>query len=196
MSFSAWKPSHDLDRLQILMDVSGTGTSGYQAADWLREHKQTDLGMSDHRRMLATMSFADDKSSGERLLDALWAWRKAANDFDPPAPIHLPSPNEIELESIQLPRDAFFGAVEVVPAEKASGQHRRRADHAVSARHPGGGPRRAAQRRGDRLPSLRPGCGDERARRRRHVPRRPSGWSRVPDTPGFASRGSGNITDG
>ena len=114
--------SHDLDRLQILMDVSGTGTSGYQAADWLREHKQTDLGMSDHRRLLATMSFADDKASGERLLDALWAWRKAANDFDPPAPIRLPSPNEIELESIQLPRDAFFGQVEVVPAEKASGR--------------------------------------------------------------------------
>ena len=77
--------------------------------------------MSDHRRLLATMSFADDKASAERLLDALWAWRKAANDFDPPPPIRLPSPNEIELESIQLPRDAFFGQVEAVPAEKASG---------------------------------------------------------------------------
>jgi lysine decarboxylase len=114
--------SHDLDRLQILMDLSATGTSGYQAADWLREHKQVDLGMSDHRRLLATMSFADDKASGERLLDALWAWRKAANDFDSPPPIRLPSPSEIELESVQLPRDAFFGEVEEVPAAKASGR--------------------------------------------------------------------------
>jgi len=114
--------SHDLDRLQILMDLSGTGTSGYQAADWLRKHKQVDLGMSDHRRLLATMSFADDKATGERLLDALWAWRKAANDFEPPPPIRLPSPKEIELESIQLPREAFFGDVEAVPAEKASGR--------------------------------------------------------------------------
>ena len=32
--------SHDLDRLQVLMDVSATGTSGYQAADWLRENCQ------------------------------------------------------------------------------------------------------------------------------------------------------------
>ena len=78
--------------------------------------------MSDHRRMLATLSFADDKATAERLLDALWAWRKAANDFDPPAPIRLPSPDEIELESVQLPRDAFFGHVEAVPAEKASGR--------------------------------------------------------------------------
>jgi arginine decarboxylase len=114
--------SHDLDRLQILMDLSATGTSGYQAADWLREHKQIDLGMGDHRRLLATMSFADDKATGERLLDALWAWRKAANDFESPPQIHLPSPSEIELESIQLPREAFFGDVEAVPAEKASGR--------------------------------------------------------------------------
>jgi arginine decarboxylase len=56
---------HDLDRLQILMDLSATGTSGYQAADWLREHKHVDLGMSDHRRLLATMSFAEDKATGE-----------------------------------------------------------------------------------------------------------------------------------
>ena len=113
--------SHDLDRLQILMDVSGTGTSGYQAVDWLREHRQIDVGMSDHRRLLATMSFADDKATAERLLDALWAWRKAANEFDPPPPIRLPSPKEIELESVQPPREAFFGNVESVPAEKASG---------------------------------------------------------------------------
>jgi lysine decarboxylase len=114
--------SHDLDRLQILMDVSATGTSGYQAADWLREHKQIDVGMADHRRILATMTFADDKATGERLLDALWAWRKAANDFDSPPQMRLPSPKEIELESVQLPRDAFFGKTESVPADKAGGR--------------------------------------------------------------------------
>ena len=64
--------SHDLDRMQILIDVSATGTSGYQAADWLREHRQIDVGMADHRRILATMSFADDKATAERLLDSLW----------------------------------------------------------------------------------------------------------------------------
>jgi lysine decarboxylase len=114
--------SHDLDRLQIMMDVSATGTSGYQAADWLREHKQIDLGMTDHRRVLATISFADDKATAERLLDALWAWRKAANDFDSPPQMRLPSPSEIELETVQLPRDAFFARVEAVPAEKAAGR--------------------------------------------------------------------------
>ena len=114
--------SHDLDRMQILIDVSATGTSGYQAADWLREHRQIDVGMADHRRILATMSFADDKATAERLLDSLWEWRKAARDFDSPSPIRLPSPSEIELETVQLPRDAFFGPVEMVPADKAAGR--------------------------------------------------------------------------
>ncbi|MFO7162198.1 MAG: ornithine decarboxylase [Mycolicibacterium hassiacum] len=114
--------SHDLDRLQILLDVSATGVTGYQAADWLRRHQRIDLGMSDHRRILATMSFADDPETAERLLGALWAWRKAANDLDAAPPIELPAPSEIELESVALPRDAFFGDVEVVSAKAAVGR--------------------------------------------------------------------------
>lgn len=110
--------SHDLDRMQVLIDVSGTGTSGYQAHDWLRTHKHIDVGMSDHRRILATLSFADDKATGERLLDALWAWRKAANDFDPPSPVDLPSPGEIQLETVQLPRDAFSDRSKRCPPTK------------------------------------------------------------------------------
>ncbi|WP_406814993.1 aminotransferase class I/II-fold pyridoxal phosphate-dependent enzyme [Mycobacterium sp. M23085] len=114
--------SHDLDRLQVLMDVSGTGTSGYQAADWLREHAHVDTGMSDHRRLLATLSFADDKTTASRLTDALRAWREAADDFERPPQIDLPSPDELQLETVCLPRDAFFGHVEAVPTDQAAGR--------------------------------------------------------------------------
>jgi arginine decarboxylase len=114
--------SHDLDRLQVLTDVAATGTSGYQGVDWIREHCQLDLGESDHRRMLVTMSYADDKHTVDRLIDALSSWREAARDFDPPPEIDLPSPDEIELETVILPRDAFFGDTEMVPAERAAGR--------------------------------------------------------------------------
>ncbi len=116
------RASHDLDRLQVLVDVSATGTSGYQAADWLRANARIDVGMADHRRILATLSMADDEKSARRLVDALWAWRKAADGFDPPPRIALPSPEELQLETVDLPRDAFFGRVEAVPAEKAAGR--------------------------------------------------------------------------
>jgi arginine/lysine/ornithine decarboxylase len=114
--------SHDLDRMQVLMDVSATGTSGYQAHDWLREHAHIDTGMSDHRRMLATLSMADDQDTAGRLTEALWAWRKAADDFDPPPRIDLPSPEQLQLETVCLPRDAFFGRVERVPTDRAAGR--------------------------------------------------------------------------
>src|SRR6195952_4416692 len=60
--------SHDLDRLQVLIDVTGLGISGYQAADWLRSSCRLDVGMSDHRRILATLSMADDEATTDRLV--------------------------------------------------------------------------------------------------------------------------------
>jgi hypothetical protein len=36
--------SHDLDRMQILIDVSELGVTGYQAADWLRTHGTSTSG--------------------------------------------------------------------------------------------------------------------------------------------------------
>lgn len=114
--------SHDLDRMQVLIDVSETGTSGYQAADWLRAHAHIDVGMSDHRRILATLSMADDTETLGRLTDALRAWRTAAEGFEPPPSIALPSPEDLQLESVELPRDAFFGRVEAVATDSAAGR--------------------------------------------------------------------------
>lgn len=114
--------SHDLDPLQVLMDVSGTGRSGYQTADWLRDNCQIDVGMSDHRRILATLSFADSAETTTRLIESLQAWRAAVDDLPPAPTIELPSPHDLQLESVLLPRDAFFGPVEVVKVEDASGR--------------------------------------------------------------------------
>lgn len=118
----AAESSHDLDRLQILMDLSGLGISGYQAADWLREHRQLDVGLSDHRRIMATMSMADDDESAQRLTDALHALIEAAPALPSPPAVALPSPGDLELETVVLPRDAFFGPTEDVPARDAVGR--------------------------------------------------------------------------
>lgn len=105
--------SHDLDRLQVLVDVSDLGVSGYQCTDWLREHCHIDLGMTDHRRILATLSLADDDATVDRLVDALRAVARAAESFPAPREIRLPSPDELQLESVLSPRDAFFGDIEM-----------------------------------------------------------------------------------
>ncbi|MVU82615.1 ornithine decarboxylase [Nocardia sp. ET3-3] len=113
--------SHDLDRLQILMDVSATGATGYEIADWLRANRRIDLGHSDHRRVLATLAMSDDKQSLDTLHDGLAAWRTRLKH---PAPhdIRLLSPQELQLDTVISPRDAFFGPCEDVPAEHAAGR--------------------------------------------------------------------------
>jgi arginine/lysine/ornithine decarboxylase len=65
---------------------------------------------------------ADDQETAGRLIDGLRAWRDAVDDFDPPPRISLPSPAEIQLETVERPRDAFFGRVETVSTDKAAGR--------------------------------------------------------------------------
>ena len=108
------------DPLKIVIDVSGLGISGYQAADWLREHERVTVGLADHRRVVAHLTIADDHESAERLARAVAALTRA--DLPSPRPVDLPAPEEMELETAMLPRDAFFAATEQVPVAKAAGR--------------------------------------------------------------------------
>lgn len=78
--------------------------------------------MADHRRIPATLSFADDMSTAERLIAALQSRRRSAYDLVAPPAIELPDPSDIELESDRLPRDAFFAPAESVAIEAAAGR--------------------------------------------------------------------------
>lgn len=68
------------------------------------------------------MSTADDDDTTGRLLEALRSLRAAAADLPAPTEVSLPTPTELELETVMLPRDAFFGPVEVVPAAESVGR--------------------------------------------------------------------------
>lgn len=114
--------SHDLDRLQVLIDVQALEISGYQAADWLREHERIDVGLSDHARILVTISMSDDESTLERLISALAHLTEGAAELPRLAQVKIPSPSEMELETVKRPRDAFFGPAETVPVEEAAGR--------------------------------------------------------------------------
>ncbi len=114
--------SHDLDPLHVLIDVSGLGVSGYQVADWLRAEHRLDVGISDHRRIEATLSMADDETTTGRLLDALRELPAAVGGWPAPPTVKLPRGDAFLPEQARLPRDAFFGPVEAVPAAEAPGR--------------------------------------------------------------------------
>jgi arginine/lysine/ornithine decarboxylase len=114
--------SNDLDRLQIMIDLSELGISGYQAADWLHEHERIDMHLSDHARIVATISIADDGTTADRLSQALERLTEAADEFPEPKPVEIPDPPELELETVNRPRDAFFSQFEDVKAKDAVGR--------------------------------------------------------------------------
>jgi arginine/lysine/ornithine decarboxylase len=112
----------DMDPLQVFIDLDALGVSGYDAADWMREKHRIDLHLSDHRRISAQFTHADDEGSAERLLSALRDLSGHAADLRPASSVDVPDPSDLRLEQAMLPRDAFFGAVEQIPAERAEGR--------------------------------------------------------------------------
>ncbi|WP_052207269.1 aminotransferase class I/II-fold pyridoxal phosphate-dependent enzyme [Sinomonas humi] len=114
--------SHDLDRLQILMDISGLDVSGYDAGDWLREHEGLDLSLFDHDHIQAALSLADTPETADRLLASLGRLADAAPTLPRPKPVDFPSPHELELEPAMPPREAFFAEAELVDAQDAVGR--------------------------------------------------------------------------
>ncbi|MGW7103438.1 aminotransferase class I/II-fold pyridoxal phosphate-dependent enzyme [Streptomyces sp. NPDC054838] len=112
----------DLDPLQIIIDITGLGTTGYRAADWLREHRQINLHLSDHRRISAQLTHADGPDTADRLLEALRDLAAHAAELRPARRVEVPDPAGLRLESAALPRDAFFGPAEQVPLDRAVGR--------------------------------------------------------------------------
>lgn len=110
------------DPLPIVIDIGALGVTGYSAADWLREHHRINLHLSDHRRISAQITHADDQESADRLLAALRDLVAHVDDLRPAAHIEIPAPAQLRLEQVHLPRDAFFGRTEQVPVTQAAGR--------------------------------------------------------------------------
>jgi arginine decarboxylase len=114
--------AYEHDPLVLVVDVSGLGTSGYAVADVLREEFGVNVGLADHRRVIANVTHADDEVSAAALLEALASVSSRRGALPPPAAVRLPEPRELRLESVMLPRDAYFGPAEQVPVEEAVGR--------------------------------------------------------------------------
>ncbi|WP_432563210.1 aminotransferase class I/II-fold pyridoxal phosphate-dependent enzyme [Kineococcus sp. SYSU DK003] len=112
----------ELDPLALTIDVRALGISGFQAGDWLRSACQVDVGSADTCRIGARLTYADDESRLARLLDSLRRLAAESGTLEELPPVQLPPPHSLELENAMLPRDAFFGPAEQVPAEQAVGR--------------------------------------------------------------------------
>ena len=114
--------SDEYDPFHIVVDLHELEVTGFWAADWLRSECRIDCGVSDHRRIEFGISLADDDATGARLVESLQALAKAAATAEAAPRMYLPTPEDLSLETVMRPRDAFFGPVEVLPAEEVVGR--------------------------------------------------------------------------
>jgi hypothetical protein len=93
-----------------------------QPEDLMSGAVHADTASADARRISARLTHADDDAMIGLLVDALQALVEAAPSMERQAPVALPAPGSLELESVMRPRDAFFARVEQVPVEEAVGR--------------------------------------------------------------------------
>jgi arginine decarboxylase len=114
--------AHETDPFVLTIDVRGLGITGYQAAELARDHHHVDVGAADSCRITARLTHSDDASTGEALVTMLRALAADAEGLERSGTLDYPSPKGLQLESVMLPREAFFAEAEQVPVEKAAGR--------------------------------------------------------------------------
>jgi arginine decarboxylase len=111
-----------LDPTHVTIDVRGLGLTGYSAADWLQQHQGIHMELSDHRRVMALITYADTDENIDRLTAALHALVEHRREPDYGDIPEMPAPAQLRTETVMLPRDAFLGATEMVPWRQAPGR--------------------------------------------------------------------------
>src|SRR3954454_1900966 len=94
------------DPLKLSVDVSGLGITGYQARDWMQSERQLVVQMGDTRRIVCSLTYADDDAAIDRLADAVEPLAPTPPAPDRPTPV-IPAMEDFNLEQVMLPRDAF-----------------------------------------------------------------------------------------
>src|SRR4051795_6914221 len=110
-----------VDPTHVLIETGAVGLSGFEADDWLRDERQIDVELADHRRIMPLVTFAHGEQEVDRFVRALRDMVDEHADAEDNVP-QLPSAPEIRTEQALSPREAFFGQTEDVKPSEAAGR--------------------------------------------------------------------------
>jgi len=111
------------DETKILVDVTGLGITGYQAADWLYEHRRVGAEHHDLHYVMFIVTVADDDESAERLVAAVRDLAAAASELGRGDPLpSLPPVSQLVGDYVMPPREAFLGVTRRVDLADAAGE--------------------------------------------------------------------------
>lgn len=109
------------DPLRIVVDVRGTGCTGYEVAAALRESYDIYVELATHATLVLVLGLGQPVGALERLAhDFAETVKRISRPGEAPA-ITRP-PVSLEHETVTSPREAFLGHGEAVPVEQAIGR--------------------------------------------------------------------------
>jgi arginine decarboxylase len=111
------------DPTHVLIETGSVGLTGYQADDWLRDERQIDVELADHRRIMPLVTYAHGEPEIDRFVRAL---RDLVDERGEPGKDPdvrpLPTRRELRTEQAMTPREAFFSPSERVSPQDAVGR--------------------------------------------------------------------------
>jgi arginine decarboxylase len=111
------------DETKILVDVSGLGISGFQAADWLYEQRRVGAEHHDLHHLMFIVTVADDDATVDRLVAAMRDLVDAAGQIGAGRPLpSLPPVSQLVGDYAMPPREAFLGTTRRVDLADAAGE--------------------------------------------------------------------------
>jgi arginine decarboxylase len=109
------------DETKLIVDVTGLGISGFQAADWLYEHRRVGAEHHDLHHLMFIVTVADDDTSVDRLVAAMRDLVDAAPAIGAGRELpSLPPVSELVGDYVMPPRDAFLGTTRRVNLSDAA----------------------------------------------------------------------------
>jgi len=109
-----------VDPTHVLIETAPAGLTGYRANDWMRDERQVEVELVDHRRIMPLVGFAHGEPEVDRFVRALRDLIDAeGGKGDVPS---FPTLPQMALEQAMTPREAFFSSAEAVKPKQAVGR--------------------------------------------------------------------------
>ncbi|GGD70541.1 aminotransferase class I/II-fold pyridoxal phosphate-dependent enzyme [Paenibacillus nasutitermitis] len=110
----------DYDPTKLTIHVRHLGITGYETENWLREHFNLEVELSDMYNILALVTPGDTQESIDILLSALRDLAKSHYQLNEAKELVVKIP---EIPQLSLtPRDAFYAETEVIPFKESAGR--------------------------------------------------------------------------
>ncbi|MBD0379265.1 aminotransferase class I/II-fold pyridoxal phosphate-dependent enzyme [Paenibacillus sedimenti] len=110
--------TYNYDPTKICVHVRKLGITGFEVENWLREHYNIEVEMSDMYNILCLITPGDTQENVDTLLDALRKLSHVNDDVTDVKEVVIKVPAIPQLTL--TPRDAFYGETETIPFKDAA----------------------------------------------------------------------------